>query len=228
MDYEAYKSRVASETGRDDQAALIATVINEARKQIADGSLPIPDIGDDRFSWMYQKDEVVTVSGIALYDLPAGFIDEISFFYPADNKPLLKKESWEMDKEYCRGNAYDATGEPAHYVLRGTQYQIYPCPNGVYTYWMRYYAYPTDLAADDSEYTIDTKIPALVISAASLLLAMNLHDAELIDLFGGITQTRYENAARSDTMRQVANNQNLRILTHKDFNTTHFKALRGD
>lgn len=228
MDYSTYKTRVASETGRDDQATLIADMINEARHQVVDGTLPILDIGDHRFSWTYQKDELATTDGTALYDLPAGFIDEVDFFYPTENKPLLKKDGPEMVREYYRGNDYDDTGEPAHIVLRGTQYQIYPCPAGVYTYWCEYNKYPTDLAADADEYTIDLRIPALVVAGASLLLAMAIHDMELVDLFLGITQTRYENAVRADTIRQVANNPGLRILTHRDFSTTHFKAIRGD
>ncbi len=226
MDYSTLKSRVAGELNRDDLTTLVATWVNEARKQIADGTLPIPGLGFHRFSWLYLNTTVSLVSGTALYDWPSDCIDEISLFYPTKNKPLVKVEDPAyMDALYYDGNDYDATGVPANYLLRGTQYEIYPIPDAAYTIYLRYYALPAALSNTGDQETIDTKIPEIIISAASLLGAIYLHDTELIDLFMGTTQIRHDNAVSQDNRRKAVNSTQ-RIMTFRDFNLAHFRAKR--
>jgi len=227
MDYTTYKTRVANELNRSDLTTQIADWINEARKQIADGSLPVKDLGWHRFSWLFQNTSQELTSGTNLYDWPDGCIDEISLFYPTKDKPLHKvMDPAQMDALYYDGNSSTGTGEPTDYCLWGTQYQVYPTPDGTYTIYLRYYGLPDDLSDSTDEETIDTKHPELVISAATLLGAIYLHDADLVALYSDLTRVRYQNAVTLDKKRKGAN-RTSRVKTYHDYNTAQWRAMRG-
>jgi len=227
MDYSTYKTRVAKELNRSDLTTQIAYWINEARKQIADGSLPIKGLGWHRFSWLYQNTLQALTSGTDLYDWPDGCIDEISIFYPTRDKPLHKVvDPARMDALYYDGSSSTGTGEPTDYCLRGTQYQVYPIPDGDYTLYLRYYGLPDDLSVSTDEKVIDTKHPELVLNAATLLGAIYLHDRELIELYADLTKIHYDNAVTADRKRS-GSNRSTRVRTYHDYNIAQWRALRG-
>lgn len=233
MDYSTYKTRVAKELNRDDLDTIanpwIREWINEARKQLVDGTLPIAvfeAMGWYRFSWCYTTDAQTLAASTREYDFPVGTIDEISLFYPTTEKPLVKiDDPAYFDALFMNGHGLTDTGPPKNYLLRGTQYEIFPLPDAAYELYFRRYAYQTDLVADDSEYTIDTKHPNLVIYAATLLGAIYLHDAELIALYDGKASQVYRNAVLMDKRKKFAN-VNLRMKNYHDYNLDHYRGMR--
>ena len=199
MNYLTLQGRVEDELNRTDMSTRIATWVNEVRMEIADGTIPIlasPSQGSHKFSWCYASTAVSTST--MNNDWPSDFIEEISFFEVSAEKPLVKVDQAYYDAlMYSDYNLTD-TGTPTNYVDRGTSYDLYPTPSGATELYLRYYAYPTALSNQGDEYTIDTRVPSLIISAACLKAARFLHDADLINIFKQYTQEYYIAAVNKD------------------------------
>lgn len=227
MNYITLQGRVEDEINRVDLSTEIQTWINEARSQIADGTLPVrvrPAQGVHRFSWT-QADTTVSTS-IASNDWPSDFIEEISFVQAAGEKPMVK-----IDPVYFDMLIYDNTkytlstqGAPANYVDRGSSYQLYPAPSGAMDFYLRYYAYPTDLSANADEYEIDTQVPMLILYTTCLIAARYMHDTALKNEFRDVCADYYEAAVNKDRKNKWAN-RNLRMKTYTDFTKSHWKGL---
>lgn len=229
MNYITLQGRVEDEINRVDLSTEIQTWINEARSQIADGTLPIrqrPAQGVHRFTWLYTSTAVSTST--ANNDWPTDFIEEISFLETSKEKPLVKVDPVYFDQLLYSetDNKYDLTssGVPTNYVDRGDSYDLYPSPSSAVEIYLRYYGYPTDLSANGDEYEIDKRVPALIIYTACLIAATYMHDTQLKDHYREVVRDYYEAAVNRNKLRKWKN-RNLRIKTPADFDLGHWKGL---
>lgn len=219
MNYTTLQSRVAAEILRDDLTTEIATWINEARNEIADDTIPVvvsDSPGTYRYRW--SQANLSTTLSVALNDWPTDMIEEISFFYTTDEVPIKKIDSAYFD-ELLYSASYGAadTGAPEAYINRGSQYQLYPDPNGTkYPMYLRYYAYPAALSGGNDEKEIDLQIPSLIIAAASLKAARYLHDEKLMAFFTQQLTIGLAAIRNKDKKLKFAN-RHPRIRTYTDY-----------
>jgi len=229
MDYVTLKGRVEDEINRVDLSTNIATWINEARGEIADGTLPVlttASQGAYRFSWTYDSDTVST--SIATNAFPTDMIEEMSVLLKSKEKPLQKIMPQYFDEllysETDRQYAIGQTGTPMAYIPRGANYELFPDPASSIEIYFRHWAYPADLIAATDEEVIDTTVPSLIIVLTCLKAARYLHDDKLIKLFKEQTQEYYTTAVNRDRMKKFANRK-LRVKTHSDYDTGHWKGM---
>lgn len=229
MNYITLQGRVEDEINRPDMSTRIATWVNEARAEIADGTIPVlvsPSQGANLFSWSYSSTAVSTST--MNNDWPSDFIREISLFETSAERPLVKIDPVYFDQllysETDGTYSLTTTGTPTNYVDRGTGYDLFPTPSGAVELYLRYCAYPTALSNQGDEYTIDEQVPSLIIAAACLKAARFLHDNDLINIYKQYTQEYYVAAVNKDRMRKWGNRQ-LRIKTYSSFDRSHWKGI---
>lgn len=225
MDYITLQGRVEDELNRPDMSARIQNWINEVRDEIADGTIPIltsPSQGAHKFSWTYASTAVSTST--QNNDWPDGFIEEISFFEVSQEKPLVKVDAAYFDSLLYSDYNLSDTGTPTNYVDRGTSYDLFPTPSSAVELYLRYYSYPTALSNQGDEYTVDEKVPSLIIAATCLKAARFLHDVDLINIFKQYTQEYYVAAVNKDRMGKWRSRQ-LRIKTYGDFDMSYWKGM---
>jgi hypothetical protein len=232
MDYSTYKSRVEDEVNRTDLSTNIGTWINEARSEIADGTLPVllasnANQGAYKFEWSYKSSTISTST--TLNDWPTDFMEDISFFDVAAEKPLIKipRSQFddllyaETDEDYDLGD----TGIPRAYIPRGYQYELFPVPTTKRDFYLRYYAYPTDLTADGDEEEIDLQVPSLVIAASALKAARYLHDEAMKNIMKEQV-VEYYMAARNKDRKWKFANRDLRMGTYRERGINLHKGRR--
>lgn len=226
MNYITLQGRVEAEIGRTDLSTNIQSWIAEARKEIADGTIPLlvsPTQGVHRFSWTYSSTAVSTSTGNNAW--PSDFIEEISFFENSAGSPIIKLDAPYFDQLLSDGTyTLTATGTPTNYIDRGTTYDLYPSPSGSVELYLRYYAYPTALSAHGDEYTIDTEVPSLIITSATLKAARFLHDGDMVELFKQYASEYYVAACNKDRIRKFKGRQ-LRVKTYGDVGISYWKGM---
>jgi hypothetical protein len=229
MNYLTLQGRVEDELNRSDMSTRIQSWISEARNEIADGTIPIlasPTQGVHKFSWCYSSAAVSTSTMNNSW--PTDFMEEISFFETSAEKPLVKLDPVYFDQLLYSetGGTYSltTTGTPTNYIDRGTSYDLFPTPSGAVELYLRYYAYPIALTNQEDEYTIDTKVPSLIIAATCLKAARLLHDVDLINIFKQYAQEYYAAAVNKDRSLKWKNRQ-LRVKTYGDFDISHWKGI---
>lgn len=229
MDYATFKERVEDEIIRTDLSTNIATWINEARDEIADGTIPIPTSksqGAYRFSWSYANTAVST--SIATNAFPTDMIEEISMLYVSQEKPLTKIMPQYFDELLYSetDNQYNLsdTGDPKCYIPRGANYELFPDPASSVELYLRYWGYPTALTAAADEETIDTKVPSLIIMLACYKVARYIHDDKLIKHYKEYVGDYYVAAVNRDRMAKFTNRK-LRMKSYGDYDTGHWKGM---
>jgi len=229
MDYATYKERVEDEINRVDLSTNIATWINEARDEIADGTLPVPaskSQGAYRFSWSYENTAVST--SIATNAFPTDMIEEISMLYVSKEQPLTKIMPQyfdellysETDNTYSIGD----TGDPKCYIPRGANYELFPDPASSIELYLRYYEYPADLTVAADEEEIDKHCYALVIMLCAYKAYKYLHDTARAKEYREYVGDYYTAIVNRNRMKKFANRK-LRMKTHADYDTGHWKGI---
>jgi hypothetical protein len=233
MNYLVLQSRVEDEINRTDLSTNIQTWVNEARSEIADGTLPILLAADKaqgayRFHWTY-KSSTLSIS-TTLNSWPSDFIEEISFFDVAAEKPLPKIMPERFDDLLYSetDDSYDlaSTGTPKAYIPRGYQYEVFPNLTSARDFYLRYYAYPADLSGSTDEEEIDTQVPSLIIATSALKAARYLHDDTLKNNMKEQVVEYYMAARNKDRKGKFAN-RHLRMKTYSDYDNIHWKGKRG-
>ena len=229
MNYITLQQRIEDEILRTDLSTKIQTWIGEARNEIADGTVPFATRESDgahRFSWLYTSTAVSTSAQNNSW--PTDFIEEISFLEVSDEKPLVKIDPVYFDQllysETDGTYGLTTTGTPSNYVDRGTTYDLYPIPTGATELYLRYYGYPTALAANGDEYTIDTKIPQVIIYAVCVKAYSYLRDKDAMGFYKGLATEYYSAAVNRDRKKKWVNRQ-LRVKTYGDFDISHWKGM---
>lgn len=101
----------------------------------------------------YYIDEAVqsisTVAGTALLPFPADFARGRTLFDTGRNIQLELVSLRDID----RSNS-TTTGAPYAYAINGTNFQLYPTPDNVYTLQLRYWKVPAALVGDSDTSTI--------------------------------------------------------------------------
>jgi hypothetical protein len=227
MNYLALQDRVEDEIDRPDMSTNIQSWVNEARREIADGTIPIfsyPTQGAYKFSWSYASAAVSTSTMNNAW--PTDFMEVISFFESSGEAPLIPIDPARFDQLlYSTDNNLTDTGTPTNYVDRGSNgYDLYPTPSGAVELYLRYYSYPTALSNQGDEYTIDTELPSLIIALACLKAARRLHDKELVAFYKEVTSEYYMAAINKDKMKKWRGRQ-LKMKTYSDFDNSHWKGI---
>jgi len=229
MNYLTLQGRVEDELLRTDLSVNIGTWINEARSEIADGTLPVlatDSQGIHRFEWTLTARSSVGTS-IAVNAWPSDFIEEKSLFFRADEKPLpplTTDEYYEL--AYQEIYSLTGTGDPKHYVKEGANYRLVPTPDGAKLLYLDYYAYPVDLTAAADEEEIDTQVPSLIIATACLKGARYLRDKPMVEGYKEQVVEYYMAAKNKDRMQKFRG-RDLRMKSYSDRHTSLHKGRRN-
>jgi len=225
MNYLTLQSRVESEILRTDMSTRIATWVNEARSEIADGTVPLatkPSDGAYRFRWLYTSTAVSTSTMNNSW--PSDFLQEISILEVSKEKPLVKIDPVYFDQLlYSTGISLSDTGLPTNYIDRGSTYDLYPSGTSCELY-LRYFGYPTALSANEDEEAIDTQVPTLIIYATCIKVYTHLRDMEAMKFYKDVCTEYYTSAVNKDRKGKWANRQ-LRMKSYGDFDISHWKGM---
>ena len=229
MNYLTLQSRVEDEVLRTDMSTGIQTWINEARAEIADGTVPLASKQSDgayRFRWLYTSTAVSTSTMNNSW--PSDFIEEISFLETSKEKPLVKIDPVYFDQllysETDGTYSLSTTGTPTNYVDRGSSYDLFPTPASAVELYLRYYGYPADLSANGDEETIDTTIPMVIVYATCIKVYTLLRDKDAMKFYKDLTTEYYIAAVNRDRKSRWTNRQ-LRMKTYGDFDISHWKGM---
>ena len=161
MDYGTMQAAIANRINRNDIGTTIAQFINETRRDICQ---------HHNFSWLLTSSAESLVASQQSYALPSRFIDDDSLIV-GDNS-LRKWESNEADIVY--GSSQTEASAPTGYAIKGTNYLVYPVPDGSLSATMWHYAYPADLSVDGEEYHIDENYYETIIWGALARAAIHV------------------------------------------------------
>ena len=225
-----YTSAVWSEMNRPNtMTTKISTWVNDVRREIADGNLPIlatPSQGAYRFTWSHSSTSITLTTSIQTNSWPGDFIECQSFFDVANEKALDRVDAVYFDQLLqASTDTITDSGTPHTYVDRGATYDLYPAPSSALEYILRYSSYPIELTtAADTVDTMDSEIPMLVIAATCLKYARYLHDEDLIKHYKEIVTEYYIAATNKDKMRKWRGRQ-LRMKSYSDFGSAQWKGI---
>lgn len=134
-------------------------------------------IPDQRF---LTSASVSTVAGTTTYALDSSFTFLVSVDIVAHGAKswLLPFEMHE--RALLTDDASTSAGTPSAYRLRGSNIELLPEPDGVYTVTVWYVAAPTTLSADADTFDTITRLDDYVIAYAAKLVAMKDKNFDLV------------------------------------------------
>jgi hypothetical protein len=103
-------------------------------------------------------ESVVTTTGDSSYVMPANFARLIDFFYPAEPGLITPDDIRDFD------TLPESSGRPTVYTVRDNELILYPTPDAIYSFTLRYWKLPIDMVAD-------TDTPELPVQDQELLVA---------------------------------------------------------
>ena len=140
-------------------------------------------IPDQRF---LASSTVTTAAGTTTYSLPADFNHLVSIDILADGTKtwLLPYEMHERASLTTPDT--NASGVPLSYRLRGSNVELLPAPQGVYTVTLWYVSDPSTLSLDASTFDTITRLDDYVIAYAAKLVAMKDKNWDLAGACDGL------------------------------------------
>lgn len=124
-----------------------------------------------KFQFYYTEATLNTVAGSAYYALPCDYLDHFTIF--CGNAKLSRYSMQNFDENLSTSTTGDidsstASGKPYYYVVRGSQFQIYPTPNSDdYELNLRYYAKPDALTSSGSYDRLTELYPETIVNGAT-------------------------------------------------------------
>lgn len=144
--------------------------------------------------WFLLSEDTTTDCTIAepRLALPPDFLQEAedgALWYLLNSTPVyMKRKDWDtLSAGYNDGQG---NGPPEYYALTGGYFHLFPAPDIVYTFHMRYYqidAAPTDTATTNLWLTHAPKL--LIAATAQIVAATHLQNADLAATMQGEMQT---------------------------------------
>ena len=134
MEISTYMDRISDELLRSVATASISLHVNEVRREIADGTLPVlatPSQGAYRFTWAQSSTSITLTTSVQTNAWPGDFIECISFFRLTSSEKVLEiVDPVYFDQLLIAGNDdLSDTGTPHTVVDRGATYDLFPAPN---------------------------------------------------------------------------------------------------
>lgn len=145
---------ISAVDGMSGKAKLIGNMLNE-------GQLVIMQEAD----WydLYATDTFVTADGTDEYPAPADLNKMIGLTDVTNNRPLIEATVRGMDA--ADPNA-DSNSLPTHFAMQGTNYRLFPIPNGAYTIRERYWKIPAVMSADEATSDLNEELEVALITWA--------------------------------------------------------------
>jgi hypothetical protein len=146
---------------------------------------------------------VTTSANAATYALPTDYSRLIDFFYNESHELLSPMDVRDFDA------LPESTGRPYAYAMRGNELVLYPTPDAVYTFTLRYWRLPKDMSADSDEPEIPAQYHDLLIAYAMQKAFMREDDLQMAKAWeeqwnGGLLKMRGEvQSDHFDGPRQV-------------------------
>jgi hypothetical protein len=106
------------------------------------------------------------VAGTKSYNFPTGckFIRRLEIYDPLDHNNIVKIDELKFPRLEANGDwLFTQDAQPKRYVVRGTQFDLYPVPDAVYSFRIYY-----DLG--QANLTLDTDIPATPVEFHDMIV----------------------------------------------------------
>lgn len=211
--FDSLKSRVREYVDRTDIDTKIENWINDTRRDISTKY---------NFHYLYTEATVSTVAGSSYYPYPSDYLDKLAIF--CGGRKLSKVPAHffeELVSTTSTGDIWSASGDPIYYIERGSEFQLYPTPDAVYTLDLRYYAQPADFTASGDYDDMSNLYPDAIIYGACERAAIYLEDDQGEAKF----HKRYidkiqELIANEKRQQDMTDNKMKRIKTVGDYSKT--------
>ena len=150
-------------------AHIITNFINEAQNEL---------FTESNWYSLYTTRTFVTVASTAEYALATDFGRSISMIDETNGRMIFEDGTRNIDEADPDS---DATGNPTHFALQGSNYRFYPIPAGVYTIRERYWAQPTVLSASGDTSDLPIECENCLINYAYYRILEYINNFEFAD-----------------------------------------------
>ena len=120
----SYIDNISDELNRAVTTASVSTYVNQVRREIADGTLPVSATkapGAYRFTWSQSSTSITLTTSVQTKAWPGDFIECITFFRVPDEKVLEKVDPVYFDQMLAAdsSSSLSSTGTRHSFVDRG-------------------------------------------------------------------------------------------------------------
>jgi len=227
MQFYELVSRVCMSLDRSDLSgsSLASLGSTRAGQWINDVRLDIAN--KYKFAFYYSEATLNTVVASAYYPLPSDLLDHFSVFV-GDSK--LTRYSMQNFDEQISSQAVGsiasntASGRPNYYVLRGTQFQLYPTPNDTYQINLRYYARPETFTASSDFDVASNAYPDAIIFGATMRGSLWLEDKYNEQRYQQLYDGKIKEMLINEKEKEMGD-AHYRMKSWRDFNLSKFGDL---
>ena len=153
--YATLQTTIASYLARSDLTASIPDFIRLAENRLS---------RDLRIRQMLQIATTSTVAATSTLEIPADFLAMKDIHINSTNP--IGTITFQSPSNFYRNTRATATGQPRFYTALGSEFQLSPIPDAVYTIQMLYYVNPPNMSSTVSSNLWLANTPDLLLYAA--------------------------------------------------------------
>lgn len=153
--YATLQTTIASYLARSDLTASIPDFIRLAENRLS---------RDLRIRQMLQIATTSTVAATSTLEIPADFLAMKDIHINSTNP--IGTITFQSPSNFYRNTRATATGQPKFYTALGSEFQLSPIPDAVYTIQMLYYVNPPNMSSTVSSNLWLANTPDLLLYAA--------------------------------------------------------------
>lgn len=224
MQYYEIISRVSTNVDRDDLSGTSLASLGSSKigRWTNDTRLDIAN----KWKWQFYYTEATldTVAASAYYPLPSDYLDHFSVF--CGDIKLTRYSLRNFDENISSDStgtiaSNTASGTPYYYVLRGTQFQLYPTPDDAYEINLRYYARPSNFSASGDYDVVSNAYPEAIIFGTTVRTALYLEDTYNEQRFQQLYNAKLQEMLKNER-EKITTDTHYRLKSWRDFEISHF------
>ncbi len=175
--YATLKTAIADFLNRDDLTSVIPTFI----------ALAEADIQRKLRHWRMETRSTAQLD-TQYSAIPADWIESIRFYLTTGETSRLEliSQAELIDRKQADGNV---TGRPAYYAMTGSQFELYPVPDGLYTGELVYFGKVPTLSDSATTNWLLTHAPDVYLYGALIHSAPYLKDDARIQIWAALYQS---------------------------------------
>lgn len=193
--YTELKSAIADELNRTDLTSVIPNFISLAEARLN---------RDLRVRQMIKRANAVTVAGNRYLLMPSDWQQAKNFQITASGRTHALEYMTLDFADYHNATRGGATGIPEYYNFTGSEIELIPVPNGVYTVEMAYYGKITPLSDATATNWLLTQWPDIYLYGSLMHSAPYLKEDERINVWSTIYDRLTTEVNASDERAQYS------------------------
>lgn len=224
MQFYELVSRVCENLDRDDLSGSSLSTLGSTKAGHWVNDVRLDIANKYKFQFYYTEATLNTVAASAYYPLPSDYLDHFSVF--CGDVKLTRYSMRNFDENISSDStgtiaSNTASGQPYYYVLRGTQFQLYPTPADVYEITLRYYARPDTFSASGDFDVVSNAYPYAIIFGATIHGALWAEDRYAEQRYQPLYDGKIKEMLINER-EKLTTDSHYRLKSWRDFEISHF------